>query len=177
MSAVETCSPGFLETALDLEEQGRRFYDQARQACQTPECREIFTILMQEEILHQARIKKIFADLKGGPCWDQGLREPENQGPRLEEIFRRLRDKGEEAIKAGATDVQAVDTGLALEEASLAYYQSRREASTDPNETAFLDQMIKEERGHYRALQDIRYYLTDPQGWLMEKEKAGLDGV
>lgn len=177
MPASPSCPSELLKTALTMEEKGRAFYDQARKDCQNPECREIFTILMRDEILHQDRIRKIFAELSRGPCWDLGLEKVEVRSNALDEIFRRLRKKREEALKPEAGDLEALDAGLTLEEESAAFYQRQKEQAKDPQEVAFWDRMIQEERGHFRALQDIRYYLTDPAGWFIEKEKAGLDGA
>jgi rubrerythrin len=80
-------------------------------------------------------------------------------------------------LKTEATDLEALDTGLSFEEASLNFYLEYRDRAGDPLEAAFLEQMILEERGHLQALKDTRFYLTDPEGWFMEKERAGLDGV
>ncbi len=70
-----------------------------------------------------------------------------------------------------------MDIGLDFESASVKFYQEHRARTTDPLEAAFLDQMILEEKEHWKALKDTRYYLTDPEGWFMEKERAGLDGA
>jgi len=171
------CSTEMLQAALELEERGRAFYDRARQSCRNPECREIFTALMKEEILHQSRIRKIYDDLTRDRCWSRDREEPGEVRERLETLFRLWRPQGKKDINPEATDLEAVDTGLALEEASISFYEASRQRAEDPLEAAFLDRMIQEERGHLKALKDIRYYLTDPQGWFMEKEKAGLDGA
>jgi rubrerythrin len=60
---------------------------------------------------------------------------------------------------------------------SIAFYENHLAQATDPLEQAFLKQMVQEEKSHYQALQDTHYYLTDPEGWFMEKERAGLEGA
>jgi rubrerythrin len=60
---------------------------------------------------------------------------------------------------------------------SIAFYENHLAQATEPLEQAFLKQMVQEEKSHYRALQDTHYYLSDPEGWFMEKERAGLEGA
>jgi len=36
---------------------------------------------------------------------------------------------------------------------------------------------VEEEREHRKILENLKYYYTDPEGWLMEKGRAGLDGA
>jgi len=168
-----------LETALQIEEKGRAFYDRAQRSCGNSECREIFSALMKDEVLHQGRIKKIHDELTADQPWTRNWESLGNSPDKkeVEALFRKLVREKKMDPKPEATDLEALNTGLALEEASLSFYQEHLSKTTDPLEAAFLEQMIREERGHWRSLQDIRFYLTDPQGWFMEKEKAGLDGV
>jgi hypothetical protein len=37
--------------------------------------------------------------------------------------------------------------------------------------------MIKEEKSHYKILDEMKLYLKDPDLWFMEREKSGLDGA
>ena len=88
-------------------------------------------------------------------------------------------ETGVDYISIGALthSARAVDIGLDFESASLEFYREQRARTADPLEAAFLDQMTLEEKEHFKALKDTRYYLTDPAGWFIEKERAGLEGA
>jgi rubrerythrin len=171
------CSMDMLSAALDMEEKGKAFYEKAVTTCRNPQCKEIFSALMKDEVVHNGRIKQIHNTLTSKKCWTrdwESIKAPSND---LGMLFKSLAVRERGKIKAETTDLEAVDIGLDLESTSIKFYQEHRAKTTDPIEAAFLDQMILEEKGHWKALKDTRYYLTDPQGWFMEKERAGLDGV
>ncbi|OGP52007.1 MAG: hypothetical protein A2Y79_12080 [Deltaproteobacteria bacterium RBG_13_43_22] len=177
MPSPNQCSIDMLSTALEMEEKGKAFYQKARGSCRNPQCQEIFSALMEDEVIHTARIKQIHNKLTSGKCWTGDWESIKGFSGDPDLLFRNLAGKGGKKIKAKTTDLEAVDIGLDLESASVKFYQEHRARATDPIEAAFLDQMILEESGHWKALKDTRYYLTDPEGWFMEKERAGLDGV
>jgi len=177
MADQNQCSIDMVSKALDMEEKGKVFYEKAATTCRNPQCKEIFSALMKDEVVHTGRIKQIHETLTSQKCWTrdwESIKAPSNN---LEMLFQNLTVKESNKIKAETTDLEAVDIGLDLESASIKFYQEHRAKAADPIEAAFLDQMILEEKGHWKTLNDTRYYLTDPQGWFMEKERAGLDGV
>ena len=176
MTDPTQCSIDMLTTALEMEEKGKAFYEKAVKTCGNPQCQEIFSALVKDEVLHQERIKQIHDTLTSGKCWTRDWESIKGSSEKLGLLFQKLAAREKEKIKAETTDVEALDIGLDFELASIQFYQDHRTRTSDPLEAAFLDQMILEEKGHWKALKDTRYYLTDPEGWFMEKERAGLDG-
>jgi rubrerythrin len=176
MDSKTQCSIDMLATALEMEEKGRAFYKKAAVSCHNPQCKEIFSTLINDEVVHTQRIKQIHDALLGSKCWIRNWETLKASQKDLSDVFRKLAAGTREKIKADTSDLEAVDIGLEFESASIAFYKNHRSKTSDPLEAAFLDQMVLEETGHWQALQDIRYYLTDPEGWFMEKERAGLDG-
>ena len=75
------------------------------------------------------------------------------------------------------TDIEALEVGVDFELKSIDFYKEHLERSEDPEEREFLGRMIKEERSHYKLLDDMKLYLKDPDLWFMEKERSGLDGA
>ncbi len=164
-----------LAAALEIEERGKEFYDRARSSCRDRGCREIFAALMKEEVLHRERILHIYRALKESGVWTEENPVFPTSPPEVNAVFKRLEKKA--ALVIGEDDMKAVETGLALEQESIRFYQEHRDQAEGSSVAAFLDRMITEEKGHLRSLQDLRYYLTDPEGWFLEKERAGLDGT
>lgn len=177
MTKLIQCSLDMLATALEMEEKGKAFYEKAGKSCQDPQCTEIFSTLMADEMIHTNRIKKIHETLNAGKCWTRDWESLKKPSGDLGAFFRDLAFKERKKIKAETTDLEAIDIGIDFELASVKFYQDHRAKASDPIEAAFLDQMTLEEKEHYRALKDTRYYLTDPEGWFIEKERAGLEGI
>jgi len=177
MTNPNQCSIDMLAMALEMEEKGKAFYKKALNSCQNPQCQEIFSALMEDEVIHTSRIKEIHDTLTSGKCWTRDWESLRGSGEDLSALFRDLSAKVRKKIKAETSDLEAVDIGLDFESVSVKFYEEHRAKATDPLETAFLDQMILEEKAHLKALKNTRYYLTDPEGWFLEKGKAGLDGV
>jgi rubrerythrin len=176
MTPSNQCALDMLATALEMEEKGKAFYKKAVSTCRNPQCKEIFSSLMADEAIHTSRIKQIHDALTSAQCWTRDWEAIKSSEKNLGALFKALAKNGGEQIKAQITDLEAVDMGLDFELASIKFYQDHRVKSTDPLEAAFLDQMILEEKDHWKALKDTRYYLADPEGWFIEKERAGLDG-
>jgi rubrerythrin len=176
MASPNQCSIEMLASALEMEEKGKAFYKKAVNSCQNPQCKEIFSALAEEEVVHSSRIKQIHDTLTSGQCWTRDWESIKGSHKELGALFQDLAAKEKTKIKAETSDLEAVDIGLDFELASVKFYQDHRAKATDPIEAAFLDQMIREEGEHLRALKDTRYYLIDPEGWFIEKERAGLDG-
>lgn len=171
------CSLDMLAAALEMEEKGKAFYEKAGKTCRDPQCMEIFSALKADEIAHTGRIKQIHESLTAGKCWTRDWESIKGSSRDLGAFFRDLAAKEKTKIKAGTTDLEAVDIAIDFELASIKFYQDHRAKATDPLEAAFLDQMTLEEKEHFKALKDTRYYLTDPAGWFIEKERAGLEGA
>lgn len=176
MTADLQCSLEMLATALEMEEKGRAFYEKAQGTAQDPLGKEIFKTLAQEEVVHTARIKQIHDSLTTGKCWTRDWEKQTKPEKDLGGLFQKLAAREKKKITAGTSDLEAIGIGLDFESASVAFYEEQRAKAKDPLEKEFLDQMILEEKGHVQALKDTRYYLNDPEGWFMEKERAGLDG-
>jgi rubrerythrin len=166
-----------MATALEMEEKGKAFYQKAALSCQNPGCREIFSALAEEEVLHSQRIRQIHEGLNSDQCWTRNWEAIKGPHKELGQVLKALADKEKDRIKAETSDLEAIEIGLDFEAASVKFYQDQRAKAVDPLEAAFLDQMILEEQGHQKALEDTRYYLIDPEGWFMEKERSGLDGI
>jgi rubrerythrin len=166
-----------LSAALEMEDKGRSFYEKAKETCRNPLGREMFGILAGEELVHADRIRKIYEALTTHRGWTEEWVEVKGIRQDLGKFFRDLAVKHGREVEVQSDDLEAVKMGMDFELASIRFYEEQLSLAADPLEKAFLDQMAAEEKGHYQALADTHYYLSDPRGWFMEKERAGLDGM
>jgi rubrerythrin len=164
-----------LEKALQLEIDGMAFYRKAANDVQSTVTKEMFAYLADAEVTHMDRIKQISESLKMTGNWRHFEHGKVPAG--IKEIISRLAKENKDNLVPDATDTQAIDTGLDLEVKSIDYYTGQYAKSDDPNEKSFYLSLVEEENSHYRALQDMKFYLENPEAWYAEHEHHGLDGA
>jgi rubrerythrin len=164
-----------LQIAIQMEKDGKQFYEQAAQKAKDAGTRDIFTYLANGEIYHIKRIQEIYNSLEKNPQWQESLCEfsPPPEDPR---IFSAALAKGN--MGAGdADDLKALEIGMQMETKSIEFYQRLARQAQDPMERRFLMSLVNEERGHYNYLADYRNYLVDPADWYFIKEMGHVDGA
>ncbi len=164
-----------LEKALQLEIDGMGFYRKAAAESKNQLAKEMFAYLADAEVTHMDRIKQISESLKTTGNWcktgdDKGHAD-------IKDIFKRLAKENKDKLESEATDVKAIETGLELEVKSIDFYTGQYAGSNDASEKAFYLSLVDEENSHYRTLQDVKFYLEDPEAWFAEHEKHGFDGA
>jgi rubrerythrin len=164
-----------LSTALDMEKKGKAFYDRSVKKCKDKKCRDMFKMLAGLEVRHIQRIEKIYESLSSGEGWCDW--DDDATHPDLGQIFSKLTFQHGANIKADSTDIEALDTGLGLENESITFYQQAAQKATDKEEKQFLKAIIAEEKMHHQSLADMRLYLQNPAAYFNEMEKPHLDGA
>ena len=162
--------------ALEMEAQGKSFYRKAHAECTYASGKEIFKHLMEDEDNHAAKIKALHKAISAGGGWTLARDKNTHAEKDVVRIFRKLAKRHGKAITATAGDIEALDTGLELERQSIEFYGNHLKKATDPAEREFLGAMVAEEKTHHTVLEDMKFYLTDPASWLLERERSGLDG-
>jgi rubrerythrin len=165
-----------LVTALEKEEKGRDFYRNAMNKCENAIGRELFRCLMAEEGIHINRVKQIYDSLHGGLPWSEEWKSLKGVNEDLAKLARqRITDLGAR-VKPESNDLEALKIGIEMEQGAIDFYESELKKASHPLETEFIKCMITEERSHYRALEDLVLYFTNPESWYIEKERLPIDG-
>ncbi len=164
-----------LQSAMNMEKDGREFYLKAAQNSQSDVARNLFEVLAKEEIVHQEVISEIYEALKSGNQWPD-VRITPVHSENTENIFSAaLKDPHQR--KAASDDLEAVGIALQMEEKAFKLYSGRAKESAYPAEEEFYHALAHEEQKHILSLRDTEAYLTDPEGWFMEKQHITLDGA
>ena len=166
-----------LSTALEMEEKGKKFYQQAIAKCQDRLGQEIFTMLRDDEGVHLERIRKIYQSLSDNQGWTTQWENYQIQHEDPGVVFTKLAKQHGEKMQGQTTTVEALDVGLDLELQSVTFYQEHLAKATDAIERKFLDRMVYEERGHHALFADLKLYYADPASWFRERERHGFDGA
>jgi rubrerythrin len=164
-----------LQFAIQMEVEGKEFYQQASHRSGNKLAKELFQNLANEEDEHRKKFQEIYEALKKGQDWPD-VEPPSEKAKRIKSIFAEATKELGSKIKVAESELEAVKTAMDMEIKSYNLYRSRSEQSTLPREKRFYQALAAEERGHHLALLDSYEYLTDPAGWFVMKEHR-LDGI
>ena len=165
-----------LETALQMEAEGKKHYLDSAAKGGTPVLRKFFQRLAADEDQHAQKAQEIYDAIKANKGWPEKetvFKHATSLKSVLDEAFE---DMDAEPVKPSTTELDAFKTAMALEDKSYTFYKARFEEAASLHEKSFYKALTGEERMHYLALLDSFEYLSNPQGWFSKKERWGLDG-
>lgn len=165
-----------LGEALEIENRGKAFYAEARDQSGHALGRQIFAHLVQEEDSHIARISEVYKKLQGGASWPQDAQHA-HPATDTAQLFDQLVKQQAQHLKGKSDDLKALKTAQGFELKNEKFYRELAPKTQDRLARAFFERLAQEERGHYLLVTDTLSYLTAPEQWFEEKEKAHLDGA
>lgn len=164
-----------LKAALQMEIEGKEFYQKTAEKSDSLLAKKLFERLAEEEDVHIQRINEIFKTIKSWAEWP--ARETTFKHEKsLKKVFREAIKGMDREAKGSSSELEAIKTAIGMEDKSYTFYRSRDAEATYTGEKLFYQALTAEEREHYLALVDAREYLTNPQGWFTVKEHWSLDG-
>jgi rubrerythrin len=150
-SAVEV-----VEIGIQIEKNGRDFYDGVLKISKAAKAREIFEFLKGEEENHIKRFESLLSQVK--------KYEPSEAYPG--EYFAYLKalsegyvftkaNKGTEIAKKAKSDSEAVEMGIGFEKDSILFYHEMKRFVLE-GEQKIVDKLIEEEQEHLRKLTELK---------------------
>jgi rubrerythrin len=164
-----------LQIALQMEIDGKEYYLKASQESSNEAGKKLLQSLAAEEDVHRQKFEQIYKAIRDKKAWPVTDFQPDG-GKRLRTIFVKTTEKTGANIKALATELDAVQTAMAMENKTYDFYKSQGGNATHSAEMDFYHTVASEEREHYLILLDYYEYLKDPAGWFATKEHPSLDG-
>ena len=164
-----------LETAMKLEEDGKKFYMDVSEKATNVFTKDMFRSLAKDEDVHLATVKAIYKKLKEEDKWPKLITS-------IGDVVKTKAVFPDDAKDLNMTEedisesLKVLEIGIKMEEDSIKFYNELAEKATDPFEIRFFLALEHEERGHYLILWDYREYLSDPAGWFGVREGFKLDG-
>lgn len=165
-----------LEMAIQLEIEGKAFYQAASEKSTDDLGKALFARLAGEEDFHAAKAREI-ADFLSQGEEPLAIEESLDNGDHIRAIFAQARKKaGSKRHSPVARELDLIKTAMEIEEKSRKFYETHGASARTEFERRFFTALSHEERGHYLSLVDYREYLTDPAGWFTRTERHSLDG-
>jgi len=164
-----------LQSAIQMEIDGKEFYLKASQESSNELGKKLLQSLAAEEDIHRQKFEEIYDAIHGKKAWPKTDFQPDG-GIRLRTIFARATETMGSDIKAAATELDAVQTAMGMENKTYDFYKSQSEDAAYDAERDFYEALAIQEREHHLILLDYYEYLKDPAGWFVRKEHPSLDG-
>jgi len=164
-----------LQIAIQMEIDGKKYYLKASQESSNKLGKKLLQSLAAEEDVHRQKFEQIYDTIRKKKVWPVTDFQPDG-GKRLRTIFAKAIEGTGSKVKAPATELDAVQTAMDMENKTYDFYRSRGGKATYDAERQFYHTLAGEEREHYLILLDYYEYLKDPAGWFVKKEHPSLDG-
>jgi rubrerythrin len=166
-----------LGKAMEVERQGKVFYEEAAGRVRDPAGKAVFQTLAQDEVEHirllQAEYEQIANDSEWMDLDEAKVCEP--QTPL--KLFPNQRDAAL-VIPASAKDVDALKLAMGFEESGYKAYRKAQEGTDDPNGKKVFAFLAKQENNHYLFLQKTYDYLTNEGAWYFDEQEFPMfDGA
>jgi len=164
-----------LEYAIQMEIDGKEYYQKARRSSGNGAGRELFEWLAGEEDKHRQKFQEIYEAVKSQKAWPRIALEPVS-GQKLRTVYSRAMEAAAAGAKASSGETDAVTKAMEMENKTREFYKAQGKDARYEAEKSFYEALAAEEQGHYVALADYREYLIDPAGWFRKAEHHSLDG-
>ena len=150
-----------LQMAIQMEIDGKEYYQRVSRSSNNQIGRELFQSLATEEDIHRQKFAKIYDALRNKKAWPKTSFQPE-RGKRLKTIFGKAIEAMDSNIKAPPTELDAIQTAMDMENKTYDFYKSQNTSAIYDDERDFYQALAAAERGHYLVLHDYRESLFDP---------------
>lgn len=165
-----------LQTAIQMEIDGKDFYLKAAASSKTAIGRKLLARLAEEEDIHRQVFEHIFRTIQNKHGWPVLEKETQRQyTTSLSNLFSELANKTGLTIPDMSSELDIVQAARQMEANTYDFYTRRsREASAKAEQELF-SLIAEQEQGHNLALADYYELLQDPAGWFVKKEHPLLD--
>jgi rubrerythrin len=174
MTTEQTKTMKGLQLAIQMEIDGKEFYQKAGQRSNNELGRQLFQSLAAEEGIHRQKFEEAYNAVSKRGSWSRPNFQPDG-GKKLRTIFIKATEEIGANIKVPETELDAVKTAIDMEVKSYELYRNRSQNATFDAEREFYDIVAAEEREHHMVLLDYQEYLSNPAGWFVSKEHPSLD--
>ncbi|MFN3554652.1 MAG: ferritin-like domain-containing protein [Bacteroidales bacterium] len=156
---MESKVTDILKQAIIMENRGKSLYQMVAQQTPSPEVKEIFQAMADEEQVHIEFLSKQFAYYKKNQTFDKNQLEMASEEDAIANSI--LTEKIKKDISGAGFESAAISAAIDMESKSIEVYEQRAKESNDPNEKELYQWLAEWEKGHYKLLLDLNKQLTE----------------
>ncbi|MCK4395348.1 ferritin family protein [candidate division WOR-3 bacterium] len=160
MSKISPAVVEAIKIAIQMEKDGRRFYEECVKKTENQLGKEMFESLVQDEITHLNTFQKMFNTITETEEW----REFAEVSPKVGKIPI-FEGEIEKKADANPSDLDAIRIAMDNERKSIDHYRKAANEAEDPLAVKIFNKIREEEEYHYDPLQAQRDYLTKSGFW------------
>ncbi|MFO8073910.1 MAG: ferritin family protein [Polyangia bacterium] len=164
-----------IELAIQNERTERQFYLNEAGRSQNPVAKRLFETLAEDEEEHERRLTGLHEKLTSDGSWPEHV-PIELADTNVKSVLDGIARK-QETVAHDDDDIAALNKAIEFEQKGSKLYADLAEECDNPAEKKFFSFLAGIEREHMLSIKDSLFYLEDPQGWLEDKERQGLDGA
>jgi rubrerythrin len=161
-----------LQTAIQMEIEGKRYYQQLSKTGGHETGRKLFASLAVEEDRHLQNFQQIYSAIEAKEGWPE-IKVGVSQAGTLSGIFDKIPVGN---IGTTASELKSIEKAMQMENKTLDYYLEQAARAVYPVEKQYFEAVAGQERTHHALLLDYFEFIKDPAQWFTMKEHQSLDG-
>lgn len=166
-----------LESAIKMEEDGRRFYLKSGKTARNAIAKKLLVSLADQELIHIERIKEISYGLKEDLDWNDFAKTiTKDAKKKLALVFKPLSASEKKRLKADPANIEAIKIAMKKEVHSYDYYDKQSKETGIRIAKVFYERLKKEEEHHYELLEEAYSLLSDTASWFVKTEGRVVEG-
>ena len=151
-----------IKTAIQMEKDGYEFYQKAAAQTSSEMGAQIFASIAKDELVHLETFKKMFEDRVGKEELEELVRSS-NKYTQLPIFPKDV--KSVEGVNADTDELDALNVAMSAEKDAIDHYGKILDQTTDDEVRKILEQIIDQERNHYRILEGEFSHLNSTGFW------------
>ena len=175
MNSEQTKTLEALQLAIQMEIDGKKYYEKASQKCEVKVGRDLFKWLAAQEDLHRQKFEQIYKAIKDEAAWPAiNIKAASQDEPNT--LFSQNMKATACRRKTPRAELSTIAKAIEMENKTHDFYKKQGEVAAYEAQGKFYKALAAEERKHYLALVDYREYIIDPADWFTKTEHHSLDG-
>jgi rubrerythrin len=164
-----------IKFAIQMEIDGKKYYQKASRQSDNKVGRELFEWLAGEEDKHRRIFAGIYNAIRKKKDWPEVGIQP-RKGAILDTVFSKEMKAAAPAVKATSSELDSIAKAMEMENRTREFYNNQDQKAAYDAEKKLYSALAAEEEGHYLTLVDYREYLIDPAGYFRKAEHHSMDG-
>jgi rubrerythrin len=160
-----------LKMAIQMEIDGKSFYQRVAKASGNALGNKLFSTLAKEEDSHLLKFRAIYEAIEAKKGWPRVQLDPI-----ADKELRTVFSEAPEQLELKSSELADVETAMVMENKTRDYYKAQAEKASFAAEKNYFEVLAKEEIAHHKALFDYAEYLRNPGDYYTMKERHSLDG-
>ena len=161
-----------LQAAIQMEKDGKKYYQQLSKTGNNESGRKLFAALALEENQHILNFETIYHDIEVKAEWPEVKVGPSLVGTSTGPFSQPVTGH----TKSIASELKSVQKAMEMENKTLDYYLTWAATTSYPIEKRFCEALAEQERTHHSLLLEYFEFLKDPAQWFTMKEHQSMDG-